>query len=776
MHRTQKSIVLLLLSLLTTITSMLLFTSKAYADKPDYPGIWGIWNSPVSKAGKPWYKGHIAVVDWADIEPSNGNFSWAPLDNLVNNIANQGLYVMTMVYTGKGAPHWLYSSGVPVATAGWSGTGDAFPYYLNSTYQTYFKRMVAAVAQHLQNAYPSTIRAKIVGIQAPVGTSGDPEPYRGTIQSQYQISSTDWIAFSKEMFTYYNSQYTNSNPKIHLLYNLLGYNNEHWIADNLPGSWLKTNRIGDRYENAEDGDPNNYQQFTADIIREFYNGRALRARSEMDLTDAKKSGWFLEAPLWNMYWTQLWGLTQGQDMHNQLQVDLNNSAYYPAFDFYSKYAGYKSPQDSIGVWIALHDGLDETDTTRFQASTYGSIDTSTRMIKIANAMAKYGAKQSDTSVTTTTSFTGLNDVGYKIYTGNYQMWMSQINPQGTSQGLWRVGPQTQMYGRFARRFDHATGKDAMYFTIDDRFFFNQGLNGHYPVTIRLVYLDQGTGSFKLQYDSTSGPKDILVTKTNTGQWKEKIVTLNDGNFFNHLQNNADIALINTDTEDDTFHMIEITRSTGDRKGVWGDGGIVPTNVLTSVPTSTPISSPTIGQQNTTKLALTVFLHGIGKGGDNVNMTSTGNFSPLHPQRNITIELFDSNNQLVTTRSGTVTFSSTNGNFIGTIDIGNVGTGVYTGRIKAATYLRKSLSGIISLSTGQTKTITPISLITGDSNNDNQLSILDYNLLLDCFSDLSAARNCSDSNKKVATDLTDDGNVNQFDYNLFLRELSVQTGQ
>jgi hypothetical protein len=33
---------------------------------------------------------------------------------------------------------------------------------------------------------------------------------------------------------------------------------------------------------------------------------------------------------------------------------------------------------------------------------------------------------------------------------------------------------------------------------------------------------------------------------------------------------ADLSLVNLDAEDDTFHLIEITRKTGDRKGVWGD--------------------------------------------------------------------------------------------------------------------------------------------------------------------------------------------------------------
>jgi hypothetical protein len=218
--------------------------------------------------------------------------------------------------------------------------------------------------------------------------------------------------------------------------------------------------------------------------------------------------------------------------------------------------------------------LDASDTARFPEAQFGTASktNATRFTKIANAMAPYGALQNDPQAAGDTSWNALNDVGWQIYTGNFQMWLTQINPNGTSQGLWRQGPKTQMYGRFARRFDHASGKDAMYFDIDDRFFGGQALNAGYPVTFRVVYLDQGTGSFALKYDAVNDPEKtaFTVTKTNSGQWKEKTVTVSDGYLFNRISvpssvatgATADLMLVNTDAEDDTFHMIEVTRDFG----------------------------------------------------------------------------------------------------------------------------------------------------------------------------------------------------------------------
>jgi hypothetical protein len=194
----------------------------------------------------------------------------------------------------------------------------------------------------------------------------------------------------------------------------------------------------------------------------------------------------------------------------------------------------------------------------------------------------------------------------------------------------------------------------------------------------------------------------------------------------------------------------------------------------STPAPTISLAPT--GTNSQNMALTLFLHGIGKSGDNSNPTAGGNMNPLHPQRTATVEFYNASNQLAKTASTTVTFNSTAGNFQGTGDTSTLAPGSYTAKVKVSQYLKKGIPGIITLPAIASATVGPMSLTTGDANNDNTLSILDYNLLLDCFSDLTPAKNCTDPTKKTATDLTDDGAVNQFDYNLFLRELSVQSGE
>ena len=96
------------------------------------------------------------------------------------------------------------------------------------------------------------------------------------------------------------------------------------------------------------------------------------------------------------------------------------------------------------------------------------------------------------------------------------------------------------------------------------------------------------------------------------------------------------------------------------------------------------------------------------------------------------------------------------------------------RIKDSTHLGKIIPGIQHIDPNQINAMPPVALVAGDINGDNTLNILDYNVLVGCYSDLLPATDCDDT-RKVKADINDNGDVNQFDYNLFLREITVQTG-
>lgn len=206
----------------------------------------------------------------------------------------------------------------------------------------------------------------------------------------------------------------------------------------------------------------------------------------------------------------------------------------------------------------------------------------------------------------------------------------------------------------------------------------------------------------------------------------------------------------------------------------------PTVAATVVPTA-PVATSTliptsVPEEGSTIVGINLLLHGVGKGGDSVNPTSQGNMNPLHQQRTVAVDVYNAQNQLVASKQGVITFNATTGAFVGNVSLGNtITSGAHTIRIKVDQYLRGVVSGIQTLTAGQTKALPSLTLIAGDVNNDNAINIVDYNILVGCYSDLLPPVSCNDLNK-LRADLNDDDKVNQFDYNLFIRELTNLGGQ
>jgi hypothetical protein len=199
---------------------------------------------------------------------------------------------------------------------------------------------------------------------------------------------------------------------------------------------------------------------------------------------------------------------------------------------------------------------------------------------------------------------------------------------------------------------------------------------------------------------------------------------------------------------------------------------------------------TSGTATETTLSLSVFLHGIGNAGDNPNPNgnSNSNKTPVHLQRNLNILVFDASNHVVANTFMPIIYDRASGSFIGSLRLDDtIPAGNYTIKIKTDRYLRKILPGVQQIKRGQDNAFKDIQMIAGDANNDNLLNVLDYNALRDCgYGQLNPLPNIDSKSVFQSTacqahapaenvDLDDNGTINAFDYNLFLRELSVQKG-
>lgn len=209
--------------------------------------------------------------------------------------------------------------------------------------------------------------------------------------------------------------------------------------------------------------------------------------------------------------------------------------------------------------------------------------------------------------------------------------------------------------------------------------------------------------------------------------------------------------------------------------------LTPTLPLTPTPsptlTPTPSSTPTPTLPPTT-LEATVFKHGIGSSGDNTNPDGKfSNKNPLYDEIEAGFELFNAQNQLAGAAKGDLEYEKELGGYHGVIVLNPdiFPPGSYTLKIKAGYHLKKLVPGIVTINSSQINILPQVHLVAGDADNSNALNILDYNFILACYSDLVAPVSCTPE-QKVATDSNEDGAVNQFDYNLFLREIASQHGE
>ncbi|HUZ51028.1 MAG TPA: dockerin type I repeat-containing protein [Streptosporangiaceae bacterium] len=102
-------------------------------------------------------------------------------------------------------------------------------------------------------------------------------------------------------------------------------------------------------------------------------------------------------------------------------------------------------------------------------------------------------------------------------------------------------------------------------------------------------------------------------------------------------------------------------------------------------------------------------------------------------------------------------------------------GAYLVKVQLDYTLRKYTPGFALISQGIGNSVADTSLTVGDINQDNQVNIADYNMLLQCYSDLSPPPGPCPSWQKTASDLNDDGYVNGIDYNIMLRIFQSQGG-
>lgn len=170
--------------------------------------------------------------------------------------------------------------------------------------------------------------------------------------------------------------------------------------------------------------------------------------------------------------------------------------------------------------------------------------------------------------------------------------------------------------------------------------------------------------------------------------------------------------------------------------------------------------------NATTLGFVIGLDGFGTTGDRKAPDKPTNITPKKT-RSFFYQVFDKEGAGARELdSGSNQLSYNNGKFTASFKLNvNLPGGSYVIKVRPVGYLSKIIRNVNSTGTDAT-TSEVAALATGDVNADNHITVEDYTILKDCMFKAATGAACQ------AADLDDSGKVDQFDYNLFLREIAV----
>jgi hypothetical protein len=183
----------------------------------------------------------------------------------------------------------------------------------------------------------------------------------------------------------------------------------------------------------------------------------------------------------------------------------------------------------------------------------------------------------------------------------------------------------------------------------------------------------------------------------------------------------------------------------------------------------------------TALLFSLGLDGIGATGDHKlacnSLTECGsNKNPESKTWPLTVFVLNQNNQQQLSDQQTrVEYNPNTGKFEGSIST-NITPGTYTVKVKSDGLLAKTLQSMFTV-TGGNNQLPSANLTTGDTDGDNQLTVLDYETIISCsvYSNDKGVKCAKSADYPILSDLNDDNKIDLIDYNLFLREFAVQSG-
>ena len=532
-----------------------------------------------------------ATAAWEDIEVVKGTFDFSSLQQELDKAYANNKLIRFSVEAGPDSPLWMYDNDTnpnnnpypQVQKVTTSGGNDKpfwpiYPEYLSQTYKDYLWVFLNRFSNFLRNQPPEKFKL-IAFVQVKTGCTGDEIPYKGNVDnSAYAISNNAWNNFRLEVFQKYKEFFNDgAGNKVVLTFNDVDPSDPqevfawNWVTANIDpsiGFGIKGGAFNRGHHLSDE------QTYKESLYNYLFNPKGLKLFSASEMDTTWQDTLFQISPDLSFYWAALAGINVGLSTNNlngtAMDYVTTHESTRQTFRMFTRYAQQVYPATATTAFSVFHEGLNAADKVKFPEAYYGNatMDNQARYLKICNE-PKYknrGAKMDDVLSATKgqvyqrANQTGLNDAGWEICEGNIERFFTQINPDDTSIGLFRVRgtitASSSKYDRFARSFENSSGKNTMYFKFDPEVFTNSTPKS---LQFKIIWLDKTLGStWAFRYKSPQGIKEAKqVTGIGDNNWKEETFTITDAIVDQSGDYGSDFTLFNKDTVDDIFNGIEV---------------------------------------------------------------------------------------------------------------------------------------------------------------------------------------------------------------------------
>lgn len=526
---------------------------------------------------------YTVYLDWQHFETAPDVFDYSYIDDKFETITDSGLYVSYIFNVSPwddNSPAWLNTSfGVPIVTTSGPGAhGDRYPYYLDTNYQKRFYNVLKKLSDHVKG-YAEPLRSKIVSGMHGIGSTGDLFGYKGTPDNPaYNITAAQFDAFTFRTWDSLNKYYTGL-PSFRIRFN--PGNDAEYTNQLTDSCWYKAGIL--THDFSFDGEISTLARW-----EQFKTYPADNRRLMAEVQNVWESPYWQLAKVKNSQYLFFSNLTGGLDvalLPGGWKVQ-NITDPRPT-DFFNKYAGKRNTGLYNAGFIALGNKIDLADTVRFPTAIYGVLINPDPTVKRA-----YDRRISNINRLTTseehkdyerwlaivdninparvTAIRAANpqamwptdpaDFYHKDYiiggVKNYGRFVYMVDPVGSSKEVYRVGPDSAIYGRYTREFLIKNGIGEMKFQLDT--LLKSGVR-RATIKINVTYYNEGSGKFSVNcFKCGKQPAaPALVTKTGTNKWVTQTFTMPNARLGRRVDDVADFSLVYKGGDNTRFALIEV---------------------------------------------------------------------------------------------------------------------------------------------------------------------------------------------------------------------------